>query len=530
MPSRRLRCYFLFKTLLTMVLSLYVLAQPHLAVALDCNIAPDNGTPACIGQWTPPFKWGTTDSSKEGTVAVHLNVLPTGKVFGWSRGGTAGASGYFGVEPVVTWDPTTNLYTEAPPMDDLFCSGHAFLPDGRLLVSGGVLEGAAVAAPYDWRTGVWGTAVRMNNERYYPSVLPLANGEQLVIAGGTDTGENTIPQVWTLNGTFRDLTGANRKLQQYPWVFLAPDNRVFIAGPESTSFWLTTSSTGSIASTGIKHSTGNGWWRNRIVGSAVMYKPGKVLITGGADRDGTTFNASVTATAEVIDLNVNPPVWQKAGPYNMAKPSVDHMLILLPDGNVFKVGGTTSMKVTPEGYLAHDPDETKAILTPEMWKSSSMRWRSMAAMRVPRIYHSAGVLLPDGRVLVAGGGKKEGFTDHRDAEIYAPPYLFNGSRPTISGIASQSGNNVVRYGESFTVMTPNTNITRATLIRLPAMSHSSDWNQLFNELTGLTKVSGGYRVTAPSSKTACPPGHYYLHLLNSNGVPSVAKIIQIPVS
>ena len=123
-------------------------------------------------------------------------------------------------------------------MDDLFCSGHAHLPDGRLLVAGGSLAGAAVAAPYDWRTGTWGTAVPMNNQRYYPSSCPLANGEQLVIAGGSDLFtpagkklENTIPEVWTLDGTFRDLTGANMKLPQYPWAFLAPDGRIFIAGP-----------------------------------------------------------------------------------------------------------------------------------------------------------------------------------------------------------------------------------------------------------------------------------------------------------
>ena len=79
-----------------------------------------------------------------------------------------------------------------------------------------------------------------------------------------------------------------------------------------------------------------------------MYKPGKILTTGGANPNASTSTATVTATSESIDLNLTPPVWKKVNP--MAQPSVDHMLILLPDGNVFKVGGTTSMTVAPEGW------------------------------------------------------------------------------------------------------------------------------------------------------------------------------------
>ena len=72
-----------------------------------------------------------------------------------------------------------------------------------------------------------------------------------------------------------------------------------------------------------------------------MYRPGKILTTGGASANASTGTATVTPTSESIDLNVTPPVWQKVDP--MAQPSVDHMLIMLPNGNVFKVGGTTSM-------------------------------------------------------------------------------------------------------------------------------------------------------------------------------------------
>ena len=45
------------------------------------------------------------------------------------------------------------------------------------------------------------------------------------------------------------------------------------------------------------------------------------------------------------------------------------------------------------------------------------------------MYHSSAVLLPDGRVVV-GGGEAAG---RLRAQIYSPPYLFKGARPTISG-------------------------------------------------------------------------------------------------
>jgi hypothetical protein len=42
-----------------------------------------------------------------------------------------------------------------------------------------------------------------------------------------------------------------------------------------------------------------------------------------------------------------------------------------------------------------------------------------------------------------------------------------------------------------------------------------------------TAALGGISVTAPSSRNLCPPGHYMLFILDDQGLPSVARIIQV---
>jgi hypothetical protein len=153
------------------------------------------------------------------------------------------------------------------------------------------------------------------------------------------------------------------------------------------------------------------------------------------------------------------------------------------------------------------------------------QWSTMASMQVPRLYHSTALLLPDGRVLSAGGGRPASYSagvDNWNVEIYSPPYLFKGARPIITSAPSR-----LSYGVAFSVQTPDAaNITDVTLVRLSSVTHSFNMNQRFNRLS-FTRAAGMLSITAPSGPNTTPPGHYMMFILNGNGVPSIAKIVQI---
>ncbi len=187
-----------------------------------------------------------------------------------------------------------------------------------------------------------------------------------------------------------------------------------------------------------------------------------------------------------------------------------HNATLLADGKVLVTGGSRGKE---------DPNSvsTNPAYTAEMWDPATGTWSTMASFTVFRGYHSTALLLPDGRVLSAGGE-----LGGPSAEIYSPPYLFKGTRPTISSAPAS-----VAYGQSFFVGTPDaTSISKITMIALGSVTHGFNMGQRIVRPT-FSQGSGGLNVTAPASGNVAPPGYYMLFILNSTGVPSVAKMVQV---
>ena len=119
----------------------------------------------------------------------------------------------------------------------------------------------------------------MNNGRWYPTNTTLPNGDVLVASGwiNTQQGVNVEPQVWqTATASWRNLSTAHLALPFYPFMFVAPNGKVFCAGPSQTSRYLDTSGSGAWSVVANSNYGVRNW------GSAVMYDIGKVLMMGGS--------------------------------------------------------------------------------------------------------------------------------------------------------------------------------------------------------------------------------------------------------
>jgi galactose oxidase len=465
--------------------------------------------------WSPVYPWPD--------VAIHLHLLPNGKLLSFSdddhESGVATNADFskaFVIDVPTGGAPAQTAIYVPNTTTNMFCSGHAFLPDGRLMVLGGhegrngfgsedvnILE-SSLDGSGQWHY-VWNLQANspMTGGRWYPGALCLADGS-IVVVGGEQTEArtpNVLPQVWQtpVGGGWRNLTNAQLAVPLYMRMHLAPNGKVFAPAPQEVSRYLDTA--------------GAGLWSNgprahgyRGEACSVMYDNGKVLLIGGGDPP--------TATAEIIDLNVPVPSWQFTGSMNY--PRRQHNATLLPDGTVLVTGGTSS-----PGFN----DATNAVLAAELWNPATGLWTKLESAQVPRLYHSTALLLPDGRVLSAGGGRPPpiGGVNNLNAEIYSPPYLFKGARPTITGVSATT----VSYGQQFLVNTPDSSsISKVSWIALSTVSHGDNMNQRINFL-GFSASQGGLFVNAPFNRNLTPPGHYILFLLNNLGVPSVGRIIRI---
>jgi hypothetical protein len=190
---------------------------------------------------------------------------------------------------------------------------------------------------------------------------------------------------------------------------------------------------------------------------------------------------------------------------------------ILADGTVLATGGSSAC-----GFST----ESGGVFAAEIYNPATNIWAVMSNAVNQRLYHSTDALLPDGRVLVTGSG--EPGTTQKNYEIFSPPYLFKGARPTYTlALPMRFGRPYVVYNQPFVVQTPNAaSIRKVTLIRLTSTTHAFDMGQRLNTLSFTAAADGAsITVTPPAAGKLAPPGPYHLFIVSDRGVPSVAEVV-----
>jgi len=440
--------------------------------------------------------------------AIHAIHLPTGKILVW--GYNVGA-----VAPEIRgrlFDPNTNVSVDRNLPTASFCGGHTHLPDGKVIIAGGLGRGASVSVLYDPFADTFSAPISLYAGRYYPTLTTLADG-RVFTASGTGQRSST-PEVFDhLTNTWSPLgcdpfnptvcRGARNRLHFYTRTSQAPDGRLFTV-PASRLLYAFTFDLDS--ETWIQHSIGTGNRGKMIPAPAVYYADGRMLRAGG-DFYGPSSKA--TAEASIIEFPDSlAPTYRTIAP--MAYARNRNNLTLLADGTVLATGGIRNAPCTGPA----DPH----VYHPELFDPVSETWETLGPMQQDRVYHSTALLLRDGSIMVAGGELK-----HTTAQIFHPPYLFKGPRPVITSAPAA----VDLAPATFDVFTPDAaNVAQVNLLRLGAVTHAYDENQRIvrlNFLAGPGKVT----VDGPASNYAAPPGYYMLFLISDDGVPSVSEYVRV---
>jgi hypothetical protein len=451
--------------------------------------------------------------------------MHTGKVLMVAGSGNSKGDFQAGTFKTSIWDPTTGSFTAVATPWDAFCAGHAFLPDGELLVAGGNAgypdpstnnsnTGSKKTYLFDPTTQKYVAEPDMGTARWYPTTIELGSGNIFTVGGVDDTGQrtntsqtfNTKLHTWTAD---KVPPAALNFMPLYPSLHLLADGEVFYSG-------VNVFGAGS-AKPGIWNVNTNAWKPVpgltdpglRDQGMSVLLPPAqdqKVMVLGGGFQDQPVDAVASTA---IVDLKSATPTYVPGPAMDTKKMYVS--AVILPDSTVFETGGGST--------TVHNGSHP--VYSAQIFDPKTSTWTKVASPTVPRLYHSSALLLPDGRVATFGGNPDNGF--EMLIEIYTPGYLQKGTtRPRVTSAPTE-----INYSGSYSLRTTQaTALKSAVLVRPMAVTHSSDPAQRLVNLP-FTKTASGVNVTVTNSKNIAPPGWYMLFVVDGNGVPSVAKWVHL---
>ncbi|MFJ6003880.1 galactose oxidase-like domain-containing protein [Arthrobacter sp. NPDC092385] len=480
-------------------------------------VPPPAGTPESVGTWT-------VQGEQLPIRALHNTLLNDGRVLLIAGSGNEEKVFNAGAFRAVVWTPETNAFKEIPVPYDMFCAGHVTLPDGKVLLAGGTqafptqdqgpntFKGSKKSYYFDPADDTFHPTTDMAGAHWYPSLTKLGNGD-VWSAGGLDEKaegtvltemfssktmswlpQNQVPQTWSFWGT-------------YPHMFLLDDGKMFYTGAHTFGNGLpgTGASLYDWTTAKIWDVPGLRQKDMRDQAGSVFVGPvqdQKLMIVGGGNTDG---NAAAINLVDIIDFKKPSPAYVP-GP-DLPGPGKAYVnLVNLPDRTVLAANGAR--------YNRAGNVDTAAIYTP-----GTNTWRSIDADPVGRNYHSTSILLPSGKVAVMGSNPADNSFELR-ISLYNPPYLYKGVRPTVAPQQARA-----TYGQALQLAVTG-DVASASLISPMSATHQTDTNARLVDLP-LTGTGGTRSALVPANRNLLPPGPYMLSVLDTKGVPSIAKWVWI---
>jgi hypothetical protein len=455
----------------------------------------------------------------------------------------------FGIQRKAVGDNSHILFKQ-PVVMDAFCSVVRVLDNNRVFIVGGNAN-PKISFPdtqnqtmiYDVLNKKFSLSKNLNFKRWYASAV-ITGDEKMFIFGGEDvvtleistTPEmidlKNIDQGWKVleQADSNDLFG-NKDADEwnYPRTFLASDGN--IVGISYNKTWvMDVNNNYRVLKTGeiplvksgiaktLKNSNPNfdGKKEDSLqlltigspvgsTNSAVMIEKDKVLIFGGKQR-GKEYSPSNKVYLIDFSDSFNPQI-EELKSMNFARSNGD--ATIMPDGNVFLNGG-------------HSYNDLEfSVFTPEIYNPNTQTTKEMSKAYFRRNYHGTSLLLPDGRIFIAGG-------DVWNAEIFYPPYLFtkdtNGKtvlvkRPKIMNLEKN-----IKRGEKVEIEVDG-QISKVSLISTGSTTHAQGSESKFRNIN-FTKVSNDkIEIKLDNNSNNLQNGTYLLFVLNSKGTPSEGKIV-----
>ena len=504
---------------------------------------------------------------KLNAVAVHLALLRTGKIilfsgdheniWNWTKGESS------------LWDPEDPDARDDPKLErNLFCSGHCFLPDGRLFVAGGqstynhpltillslpgILQLALKiigkpAADHDihtfdpdpridpekrWRRYLPG----MPKARWYPTCVTLPDGKALIVSGTYSHAHHELFGFMNLDYEIFDpmtntLSTPQKfidKIKMYPFLQVLPGGTLFVHSEDTTQFWNMAKK--EFIQNAKFHTKFRGTRTYPGSGSCVLLPlnpdsdTAKILLVGGSTTLSPNKNTDATTVPEIFTVDLKKPENSKG--WKASSEHIQRFLcdsVLLPDGTVLVTNGAA--KGTADNNQV-------AVRKVELFNPNNETWEVISYLKRDRLYHGTAILLPSGQVAVAGStghnwvrsvfAPRENF--EHEIEIITPPKLqCNPTRPKISKDIPP-----ISYNTNFEVATSNAqNISRVSLIKVSSTTHNNNMDQRCLMLHIVDRTNNALKLSSPKDSTYAPPGYYMLFILNKKNVPSVAKIVRV---